>query len=441
MANQATAKAKQISLIAAIALGVGGMMGAGLYTLLGLAAVSAGSLLPLSFLVAGIAAAFSVYSYAKLGAALPSRGGAAHFIVREYGDGLVAGGVNVFQYFGYLVATALYAAGFAEYVRALYIDSMPSWGPKAVGVGIVLLFLVISVVNSKLVGRTETLIVGIELVILAGFVVLGSTKADFSRLTENAKGGLGVLTAAALLYVTYQGFGVIANASSRMAKPAKELPRAMFSALGIVAAIYLVISTLVIALVPMPKIIQDAGHVLADAGEGIAGRAGFVIVSIAALLATSSAVNATLFASANVAYDESRTHELPRSLTRTIGRDGNIALVVSAVLISLLVFFFPLNAVGQMTSLAFLLVYAMVNLGHLRIRHTTGARSWPLVMAVAINIALFFVLLLDAIRSGSPGTWITLLAALVFSFVAEAIALRMHPKKPMKQSEAPQAPR
>lgn len=415
------------------------MMGAGLYTLLGLAATSAGSLLPIAFLVAGVAAAFSVYSYSRLGAVMPSRGGAAHFIVAEYGKGVVAGGINVFQYFGYLVATALYAAGFAEYVRALYATEMPSWGPKVVGVGIVALFLLISVVNSKLVGRSETVIVGVELVILVLFVVLGSTKADFSRLTENAKGGLGVLTAAALLYVTYQGFGVIANASSRMVKPARELPRAMFAALGVVAAIYLVISTLVIALVPMDKIVADAGHVLADAGEEIAGRAGFVIVSVAALLATASAVNATLFASANVAFDESRTDELPHALTRTLGRDGNLALVVSAALIALLVVFFPLNAVGQMTSLAFLLVYAMVNLGHLRIRHRTGARSWPLVIAVVINIALFVILLFDAIRSGSPGTWITLVAAIIFSFVAEVVAQRYRRRRSASAATPPGA--
>ncbi len=86
--------------------------------------------------------------------------------------------------------------------------------------------------------------------------------------------------------------------------------------------------------------------------------------------------------------------------------------------------FFPLSAVGQMTSLAFLVVYGAVSYGHLRLRQHTGAKAWPLVAAVVLNAALFVALLVDAIRSGSPATWITLLAALVGSFAFEAIYRR-----------------
>lgn len=109
-----------MGVIGAAAIGVGGMMGAGLYTLVGLAATSAGAWLPLSFLVGGVVAAFSVYSYSKLGMTYPSRGGAAQFLLECFGDGLVAGGVNVFQYLGWIIAMALYATGFAEYARVLF---------------------------------------------------------------------------------------------------------------------------------------------------------------------------------------------------------------------------------------------------------------------------------------------------------------------------------
>lgn len=429
----------RISLVAATALGVGGMMGAGLYTLLGFAAKTAGTFVPIAFAVAAVVAGFSVYSYSKLGATFPSRGGAAHFIVKEFGDGAVAGGINVFQYFGYLVATALYAAGFAEYVRAL-VGGMPDWSVKAVSIGIVLVFLLISVVNTKLVGRSETVIVGVELVILVGFIAVGAFRADSSQFAVNAPdGALGVVSAAALLYVTYQGFGVIANASSRMGNPRKELPRAMFIALALVATLYILISVVVVLVVPEASVVADAGHVLADAGQALAGRLGFVVIAVAALLATSSAVNATLFASSSVAYDESESGELPRSLTRTVGRSGNVALVASAALISLLVLFFPLGAVGQMTSLAFLLVYGAVSYGHVKLRHQTGARRWPLVVAVAVNAALFIALLAQAVKSGQVGTWATLVVALIASFVAEVIVRRRHPAKPADSQVEPPA--
>jgi amino acid transporter len=414
-----------ITVVAATALGVGGMMGAGLYTLLGLAAHSTGVLLPVAFLVAGVAAAFSVYSYSRLGATFPSSGGAAEFLVRSFGESTVAGGLNVFQFIGYLIATSLYAAGFAEYVGALAGDELPSWGSKAVGAAVVVVFTGVNLVSPTLVGRAATLIVGVESAILVGFVALGLVHTDPSRLTsQGMPGALGLVTGAALLYVTYQGFGVVANAAGRMSDPAKQLPRAMYAALGIVAAVYLIVSTLVVTLLPLSTIEADAGHALADAGRSVAGHVGFVVVASAAILATASAVNATIFAAASIGEDVARKGEITPVLTRTVMGGKPVALLVSAAVVIVLVLFFPLNAVGQMTSLAFLVIYGAVSLGHLRLRSQTGAKAWPLWAAVVINAALFLALLVDAVRTGTPATWITLVAALVGSFVFEALYRR-----------------
>ncbi|MDZ7578068.1 MAG: APC family permease [Candidatus Nanopelagicales bacterium] len=420
--SSGTAGSDSIGLVAAAAMGVGGMMGAGLYTLIGLAATSSGTLLPLAFLLGGFAAVFSVYSYARLGATYPSRGGAAEFLLEEFGEGVVSGGLNVFQYLSYLIATSLYAAGFAEYVGALAGDAFPPWAGKAAGAGVVVLFTLVNMVGSRIVGRAEIVIVGVEAAILIGFVVLGLFKADPERLASGGtNGAIGVITGAALLYVTYQGFGVVTNAAGEMRKPSRDLPRAMFIALGVVAVLYLVISTLVVTLLPLSQIVTDSGHVLADAGQAVAGRVGFVVIASAAILATASAVNATLFASTNVGYDVAENNQLSRALTRTVWRSSPAALFVSAVIVIALVFFFPLGAVGQMTSLAFLAVYGAVSFGHLRLREHTGAHAWPLVVAVVLNAALFAALLVDAIRHGSPSTWITLLVALFGSFAFEAV--------------------
>jgi amino acid transporter len=415
----------RINLLSAAALGVGGMMGAGLYTLLGLAARSTGVWLPVAFLLAGIAASFSVYSYARLGATYPSRGGAAQFMIEEFGDTVTSQGLNIFQYLSYLIATSLYAAGFAEYVGALAGDSFPPWAGKTVGVGVVVLFTLVNFMGSKLVGKSQTVIIGTELVILGGLILLGLSKADPSRLTASPMPGfLGVITGAALLYVTYQGFGVVANAAGEMDRPQRDLPRAMAIALGVVAMIYLLVSLLVVLVLPLAQIQADAGHVLADVGQAVAGRAGFVVIALAAILATSSAVNATLFAASNVGYDLGENRQLPRSLTRLIWREAPLSLPVSAAVVMVLVAFFPLDAVGQMTSLAFLVVYGAISAGHLRVRHRTGARAWPLVAAVVLNAVLFLTLLVDAIHTGPASTWITLLAALVGSFVVAALRSR-----------------
>ena len=146
----------------------------------------------------------------------------------------MAGGLNVFQYAAYIIATALYAAGFAEYVAALAGNQGGSMR-KVVGVGVVVVFTGVNLLSSKLVGRSETVIIAIEMLVLVGFVSFSVPHLELDRLSQPAPdGALGVLSAAALLYVTYQGFGVAATAGGSMGNPKRDLPRALYVALGIV---------------------------------------------------------------------------------------------------------------------------------------------------------------------------------------------------------------
>jgi amino acid transporter len=409
-----------ITVASATAIGVGGMMGAGLYTLVGLASTTAGVWVPVAFAVGGAVSVFSVYSYAKLGARYPSRGGAAQFLIRCFGDGVIAGGLNVFQFLGWIISMALYCAGFAGYVRALLPWQTPSWSAKAIGIGLIVAIVAVNLIGSAFVGRSELFVVSIELAILATFAGFGLTKADPGRLSETGGGGwLGVLFAAGLLYVTYEGFGVVTNSAGDMRNPAKELPRAMFLALGIVIVVYITVSSIVVMTLSLSAIDADQGHVLADSGREILGRVGFVVIGVAALLATASAVNATMFGDANLAYMVSKAGELPKDFARGVWRGGIGGLFIAAAITAAFVLFFPLAAVGQMASLAFLIVYGTVSVGHLRVRRETGAKPWLLVVAVVLNLALFLLLLGYTIHTGPVSTWLTLLAVLVFSFIFE----------------------
>src|ERR1700755_3578165 len=161
------ARSGAITVAGATAIGVGGMMGAGLYTLVGLAAGAAGVWVPVAFLVGGVVAVFSVYSYAKLGAQFPSRGGAAQFLIRCFGDGVIAGGLNVFQFLGWIIAMALYCAGFAGYLRALLPWHTPEWSGKASGFALVVAVVAVILNGTQFVGRSEIFVVTIELAILA----------------------------------------------------------------------------------------------------------------------------------------------------------------------------------------------------------------------------------------------------------------------------------
>lgn len=359
-------KTGSIGVVGATAIGVGGMMGAGLYTLLGLAANSAGVWLPVSFLIGGIVAAFSVYSYSKLGMKYPDRGGAAKFLLKEFGDGLLAGGMNVFQYIGWIIAMALYATGFAEYACQLLGKSSSGWLGKAISIGIVIVVVAINIMGSKQVARAQTAIIAFELLILLSFVAVGLTKLHVPTITSSNSGNIvGILSAAGLLYVTYEGFGVVTRS---MVNPKKQLPQALFFSLGIVMVIYIVASVVVVMTLGVQGAVANQGHVLATAGKLVL---------------------------------------------------GNWGLFITSLIVCIFVVIFPLSAVGEMASLAFLLVYAMVNLGHLRIAGQTGAKRWILICSVVLNLALFALLFIQTILNHETLTWISVIALLIISFLVE----------------------
>ena len=422
-ATPTPAPRKNVTVIGAMAIGVGGMMGAGVYTLLGLSASIAGVWIPIAFAIGGLVSAFSVYSYAKLGARYPSRGGAGEFLVRCFGDGLISGGLNVFQFLGWIIAMSLYAVGFGGYASG-FIPGAPDWVGKAFGLGLIVIIVLVNMVGSGLVSKSEMIVVAIELVILAVFVGFAASHVDpgvFTHAADSAGGidFLSILFAAGLLYVTYEGFGVVTNSAANMANPAKQLPRAMYAALAIVILIYVVLSAAVVMILSVPEMTANDGHVLAEAARHIMGPVGFALLAAAALLATASAVNATLFGDANLSYMMASRGEIPADFQRGIWRGGKVGLFIAAALTMLFVAVFPLSAVGQMASLAFLLIYGSVSVGHFRIRKKTGAKGWMLVIAAGLNFALFALLLGYTIAQGHTGTWITLLAVIVVAIVAE----------------------
>ena len=406
------------------------MMGAGLFSLLGTASIHAGSQIPLAFLIGAIAASFSVYSYAKLGATFPSSGGAATFTVMSFGPGVISGGLNVFQYIAYLIAAALYAAGFSEYANVLLGGNLSPIEVKIVGAAIVILCAGINLLGTNIVGRAETLAIGFVTLALLLYSFEGIHVADVSnfKISEGSINGIAIATG--ILYINYQGFGVVTNSSEAMQRPQKELPLAMFSALILVTIAYLLVSSATVLLLPPQEIQRYNGHVLADAAQLIAGKTGFIVIGAAALLACAAALNATIFAASNIASDMVSTVSVSQALGQTVLKTQLRGLSISAALVIGLVLAFPLDVVGQMASLAFLLVYAAITYGHLKVRKKTGAKQWPLWCAIVINLYLFTTLFMSVLQN-AMGSAIALMIALIGSFAIEAfyrkfLMLRIH---------------
>ena len=410
---------QEISLFSATALGIGGMMGAGLFSLLGTASAHAGTHIPLAFLLGAIAASFSVYSYAKLGATFPSSGGAATFTVMSFGPGVISGGLNIFQYIAYLIAAALYAAGFSEYANTLLGGHLSPSEIKIVGAGIVILCAGINLLGTGIVGKAETLAIGFVTLALLLFSIGGIHIANVSAFKTTDWSINGIAIATGILYINYQGFGVVTNSSNAMQEPQKELPLAMFSALIVVTIAYVLVSTAAILLLTPANMAIDNGHVLADAAEIVAGKIGFAVIGASALLACAAALNATIFAASNIAADMANKLSISNALGESVLKTELRALTVSAILVIALVLAFPLDVVGKMASLAFLLVYAAITYGHILVRKKTGAKLWPLWAAIIINLSLFTTLFVNVVES-APGSAIALACALVSSFAIEA---------------------
>ena len=420
-----SATPQTIKLAGATALGVGGMMGAGLFSLLGLASQHAGNQIATAFLLGAFAAAFSIYSYARLGAAFPGSGGPANFTVAGFGAGWISGSLNIFQYLAYLVAAALYAAGFAEYANALANESLPTWATKLCAVSVVVVFSLINLLGTRTVGRAASIAMGFTIIALLVFSIVGATEAQTSHLDFPEYGWDGILVAAGILYVNYQGFGVVTNASGAMRNPRLELPRAMFLALGIVTFIYVIVSVVTVGIWPAHVIEENSGHVLATIAQALWGSLGLALIGTAALLATAAAVNATIFAAAHIACDTAKQGTLPKRLAHIHNGVPN-SLLFSAILVALMVIALPLAVIGQMASLAFLLVYSLVTVGHWHIVHTTGARRDLLAAAICINLVLFVMLFQSALHQ-SPVSAYALMALLAGSGLIALIFRRIRP--------------
>ena len=412
----------EIGLVAALSIGVGGMIGAGIFSILGVVARISGSALPLSFAIGAVVAGLAAYGYAALGKAFPSVGGAVTFLVRGYGDGMASGSLNLFQYFSYIITIALYATGFAAYAVTFIALPVKVWA-----VGVVLAFTAINFLGARIMGRAESAIVIIKVAILVVFIA-----AAFIALPGNGSGRLSpatwpgplaIFTGAAVLFVGYEGFGLITNAAANMAKPRRELPRALYGSVAIVSVLYVLVAGGVVTNVPLDVLRGLGDSALAVAAKPSLGQAGFRLIAIAALLSTASAVNATLFGSTNIAYQIAKNGGLPPAFDRKLwGRDVE-GLFITAGIVLVFVLIFPLSAVASMGSAGFLLVYAAVAIGHMRIRQQTGAKAWPIVASALTCLSLFAVLLYHMITT-APTSAIGLGVTLAGSFMFENVYRR-----------------
>jgi amino acid transporter len=387
---------KKLTLWEVVAFAVGTMIGAGIFSVLGVGAQICGRNLPLAFLIAGFIAFFVAYSYAYLGRVFVSNAGPIEFILQAFGNRFWIGVLAFLYWLSFVISISLFAKAFAYYGLALFHVKTT---PLLVGIIealVIAFFTVLNFFGAKAVGRVEFYIVLIKVSILLTFVVLGiwTIHPEWLKPNLTPQGLRDTFYAASILFLTYMGFGIVTNASEDMENPKRDVPRAIFLSLLIVMFIYVGVAVVAIGNLPLNELLKAKEYALAEAAKPFLGQLGFVLVSIGALISTASAINATLYGGANVAYVFAKKGELPEIFERKVWFGEPEGLYITAILALLFALFFNLEGVASLISFAFLVIYQFVLLAHYRLAEVVGGYRWVTVVGLLLVTFVMITLLI-----------------------------------------------
>ncbi|MRJ06587.1 MAG: amino acid transporter [Epsilonproteobacteria bacterium] len=375
-------------------IGIGGMVGGGIFAVLGLTIDLAKGAAPVAFAVGGILALLTAYSYAKLAVTYPSEGGSIEYIVQAFGNNLFSAVVNNLLLMSYVIMMALYASAFASYGAVLFgIET--HWFKNLLIAGVVLTFTIINLFGAFLTGRSETILVFIKVAILVGFVALGLWTCDWSRLSPDKwETPIKIITGGLIIFLAYEGFELIANATRDAINPRKTIPRALYFSVIFVTLLYISIAIVAVGNVPFEVAKKASDYVLAIAAKPFLGQMGFVIISIAALLSTASAINATLYGAGRAGYLIAKLGEIPAQFSKRIehGYEGMIILGLLAIIFGIS---FNLESISIAGSIGFLLIFSLVNLANFKLREQTGGNPFLALLGFgattgALGILVFY---------------------------------------------------
>jgi len=405
---------KKISLKDAISIGIGGMVGGGIFAVLGLAVSLAKGGTPIAFLFAGIIALLTAYSYAKLSKKYPENGGTVKFIQVQFGSGIFSGGINNLLWVSYIVMLSLYASAFGSYgAELISITKNHDIDIRIFQTSIILIALLINYMSMKLVSEIESISVIIKLLILIAFIGIGFY--GFTIHPENLKqlspsnwdNPLLLLSGGMVIFVAYEGFELIANSISDLENKEKNTEKAYFGAVGFVVVLYILIAIVTVGSLPFKQIADAQDYVLAKAAEPTLGQIGFTIITITALISTFSAINATVMGSGRVNYDIAEDDELPKYFTHKFWGKP-VGYLITAILSVLLVNIFNLQSISTAGSAGFLLIFCIVNYIGYKKYQKLKSKQWIHIVAALLCLLAFFTLIIQQFGQNKIGVLVAL---------------------------------
>ncbi|MFA3782123.1 APC family permease [Melioribacteraceae bacterium 4301-Me] len=388
-------KNQKLSLIEVISMAVGTMIGASIFSIFGLGVEIAGQNLPEAFVLSGIYALVVAYSYSILGSQIISNAGPIAFILKGIGDNVITGALSILMWLTYVISIALFARGFTGYFLPFLNIEATGLLTGIIVTLVIMFFTSLNFFGSKAVGKAEFYIVLIKLSILMIFIIGGLFTIDWNlaRPVFDIRHSSSMLSASVIFFLSYMGFGLITNASENVKNPQKNIPLAIYLSILIVMIIYVSISFVTIGNLSLADIIKAQENALAVAARPFLGSFGFILISVGALFSISSALNATIYGGANIAYSIAKDGKLPKIFERKIWFKSTEGLYLTAGLGLLAALFLNLNTIASITSTIFTVIYIFVLISHLKIYSRYGGNKFLILINLSVLLVVFAALI------------------------------------------------
>ncbi len=393
----------QLGLREVVAMGVGGLIGGGIFAVLGVAADIAGNAAFLAYLIAGVIAMASGYSYVRLTAHFHREGGSFTFIEHYTGNENVAGLVGWTLIVGYVGTMSMYAFAFGSFAAGLIVGTTDTWLRGALSVGIIVLFTGINLVGVRESGESEDILVYAKVVILFAFGFVGLWAIFVGHGPRPFVGGvfskglLAPIVSIGVIFVSFEGFQLLTYEYTDIEGGIDTMKKGIYLSITVSTVIYVLVAFVTTTVLSPEQILRSKETVLAVAAsmlftDPLIRRAAFVLVSLAALFSTTSAINATLFGTARLAHTVANEGALPQLFSfRNKQGVPTGSLVVTAGLTAVFTVLGTLEGIASFASIAFALVFGTVN--YICLRAPEADRS-PWIPALGLVGTVSFVLLI-----------------------------------------------
>jgi len=393
---------KNLGLAELISIALGGMVGGGIFTILGISVSMIGYLTPIAIIIGGLIASLAAYSYVKLGLFYRDEGATYSFFKRTYPNShFSASAIGWFIIFGYISTLALYAYTFSSYAISStdFADNM--WSRKAIAIGVIGIFTLINIWSVNGMGKIEDLMVYTKLIVLTiiSVVLMQHGTTDFGTFIDNMaldhenSGVFSILIVASLTFVAYEGFQLVINAVNEMTNPEKNISRAIYSAISLAILIYVVISLGALFAIPTEEIIKNKEYALAAGAGKVLGKLGTNLVILGALLATSSAISGTVFGSSRQMSVIAKDGYFPNWLSIRKNNSPQNSIISMAVMASFLILIGGLELILEFGSITFLLVSLLMAVANYKIRDKTNSSKFLTVLSI-IGLGIGGILIL-----------------------------------------------